>query len=119
LQLNNKAVTHWRRGLQIDPDNVQGHTALGTLLALQGKYEEAIEHFHQVLRIMPDDANARGNLSTALDSQAVAYAKAGRFDEAIKAASKAVDAATAAGKEKLATKIRKRVALYRQGIPPP
>jgi hypothetical protein len=56
-------------------------------------------------------------MAAALDTLAAAYAEAGRFGEAIKTASQAIDLATAAGDEKLAQIIRGRVVLYRQGVP--
>ena len=56
-------------------------------------------------------------VAPALHTLAAAYAEAGRFGEAIKTASQAIDAATAAANETLAQKIRGQVVLYRQGVP--
>ena len=53
----------------------------------------------------------------ALDKLATAYAERGKFDEATKVASKAIDAASAAGNDKLAKEIHGRLERYRQGVP--
>jgi Flp pilus assembly protein TadD len=50
-----------------------------------------------------------------LDTLAAAYAEAGRFAEAVATAEKALGAAAAAGNETLATKIGRRLELYRRG----
>ena len=56
-------------------------------------------------------------VAAALDTLAAAYAEAGRFDEAIQTASRAIEVATAAGNEKFAQEIRGRLVLYRQSVP--
>ena len=53
----------------------------------------------------------------ALDTLAVAYAAADRFDQAVETAQKAVELAVPAGEKKLAQKIQKRLQLYRAGQP--
>lgn len=52
-----------------------------------------------------------------LDTLAVAYAAAGRFEEAVKTANRAVDFAKAAGQEDLVSEIGKRIKLYEAGQP--
>jgi tetratricopeptide (TPR) repeat protein len=57
-----------------------------------------------------------GNKSAAyLDTLAVAYAAAGRFDDAIAAAQKAIALARAAGQAGLVKAIEARLELYRSG----
>ena len=42
------------------------HNNLGILLKKQGKPQEAVEHYSEVLRIKPDHVQARDNLHLAL-----------------------------------------------------
>jgi Flp pilus assembly protein TadD len=111
------AIEHFQQAVQIDPDYAKAHNNLGFALACQGKIVEAIEHYHLALQIRPDFVRAHTNLCIALATAAAAHAKAGRFGEAIKTASKAIDAATAAGNRNLARQIRRRIESYRQGVP--
>jgi len=108
-----EAVAHYEKALQIDPDNAQAHYNLAIELArtpgaeagaieheraavrlkpgwaearnslgiglsgLAGRESEAAEEFSEALRIKPDFAEAHVNA-------AVAYAKMGRMDDAIR-----------------------------------
>jgi tetratricopeptide (TPR) repeat protein len=49
------------------PDDEKAHNNLGTLLAQQGRLDEAIEHFSEALRIKPDFVEAHRNLTRARD----------------------------------------------------
>jgi tetratricopeptide (TPR) repeat protein len=57
------------------------------------------------------------SIPAVLDTLAAAYAEAGSFDEAVKAAESAVEKASAAGEEELAREIQTHVALYRSQQP--
>ncbi len=52
-----------------------------------------------------------------LDTLAAAYAEAGRFDDAVEAATKAFELATTGKNDELAARIRLRLELYRQRMP--
>jgi spermidine synthase len=52
-----------------------------------------------------------------LDTLAAAYAAGGRFEDAVRTAQLAIDAAMRAGFPPLAEEIRKRLALYERGQP--
>jgi tetratricopeptide (TPR) repeat protein len=65
----------------------------------------------EALRLAGDEDPA------ALDALAMAYASAGRFDQAARAAAQAADLASRDGRETLAGQIRERLSLYRRGIP--
>jgi len=52
-----------------------------------------------------------------LDALAAAYAEAGRFNQAVAAATKALQLAQDGGKKELASAIRQRLSLYRRGDP--
>ena len=48
------------------PVSWMAHNNLGILLKKQGKPQEAVEHYSEVLRIKPDHVQARDNLHLAL-----------------------------------------------------
>jgi Flp pilus assembly protein TadD len=52
------------------------HYHMGLALSAQGKFDEAIRHYSQVLETKPDDWQTHYNLGLALQSQ-------GRLDEAL------------------------------------
>ena len=56
-------------------------------------------------------------LAQALDTQAAAYAEAGRFDEAVAAARRALAACAGQENPALADRIRARLALYESHSP--
>jgi protein O-mannosyl-transferase len=60
-------------------------------------------------------AQTDGSDPIVWDTLAAAYAEIGRFDEAVKAADKAIDLATIAGYQQLAGEIQTRRQLYAQG----
>jgi tetratricopeptide (TPR) repeat protein len=55
--------TQW---IASDPGSAGGHNGLGVVLAIDGRTEEAIDHYREALRIRPDHAQAHGNLGQAL-----------------------------------------------------
>ncbi len=73
----------WRDTIAKNPKAWMAHSNLGTLLASQGKFDEAIEHCSEALRINPTHAWIQGALANALAAQ-------GRLDEAISHFSEAV-----------------------------
>jgi len=62
------------------------------------------------------DDERRINLAT-FDALAAAYASAGRFEEAVKAARSGIDLATSAGQDEAAAQFRIRLQLYEQRKP--
>ena len=72
----NKAIVHYRKALEIDPDFVAAHNNLGLALAGRGQVEEAIVHYRKALMIRPDNADAYNNLGAAM-------AECGRVNKAI------------------------------------
>ena len=57
------AEAQYRQALALDPNLVEAHNNLGSLLARQGRLQEATGHFEAALRLDPDDPNARQNLA--------------------------------------------------------
>ncbi|HKY33344.1 MAG TPA: tetratricopeptide repeat protein, partial [Candidatus Polarisedimenticolia bacterium] len=58
-----------------------------------------------------------GAAASCLDTLAAAYAESGRFDDAVRTARKAEEAAGAAGDEDRTARIRERISLYQAGRP--
>ena len=140
-----EAMEEYRQAIHIDPKYAGAHNNLGSVLLALGKRDEALREYREAIRLQPQFVSALMNLSwglatdpnpssrdagdaiddaeravrltgnrdpRALDVLAAAHAAAGEFD-------RAEDAATAALRllppEPLATEIRQRLDLYRQG----
>src|SRR5438128_897792 len=55
-------VTVWSHALEVTTDNSRAHNNLGVALALEGRSDEALEHFAEAARIDPGYADAHLNL---------------------------------------------------------
>ncbi|REK07334.1 MAG: tetratricopeptide repeat protein [Acidobacteria bacterium] len=65
--LRERAVTHLRRAIELDPpDPGRAHLELGSLLAASGRHEEALPHLQQAVEALPDSADASFRLATSL-----------------------------------------------------
>lgn len=73
----------WSDNVTKSPLKARPRNQLGLALARQGRFDEAIEHYGEALRIEPDYVDAHNNLGAALAAQ-------DRFEEAIKHYSKAL-----------------------------
>ena len=69
-------VQHWRNSLtlfehalDVTTDNWLAHNNLGVALAAQDETQEAIDHFREALRIMPNFVDPYYNLAVALSKQ--------------------------------------------------
>jgi Flp pilus assembly protein TadD len=108
-----EAVTQYRRALQLKPDLPEGLVDLAWILATTDRPDlrapdEAIRLAERVADL------TRHQDATVLYTLAVAYAAAGRPEQAIMAAQAALDLASSAGRDELADRIRKRLELYKQ-----
>ena len=79
-----EAIAHYRKALEIKPDNAEAHDNLGIALAGRGQVDEAIAHYRKALEIKPDFAEAHNNLGIALAGR-------GQLDEAIAQYRKALE----------------------------
>ena len=70
------SVTLWQHVVDVTTDNFLGHEYLGDLLTSQGKRDEAIVHYAEVVRLRPRSVGSILTLANAL-------VDAGRIDEAI------------------------------------
>jgi Flp pilus assembly protein TadD len=78
------SVTLWEHATQVTENNWVAHTNLGAVLSDQGRIDEAVAHYQEVIRIDPLSPSARFNLAAAL-------AKGDRIDEALKLYNEAVE----------------------------
>ena len=62
--------------LKVTDNNYVAHNNLGFAFQTQGKFNEAMSHYHQALQLKSDDAKAYNNLGLALKAQ-------GKLDEAV------------------------------------
>ena len=83
-------VRHWKNNMEIfthtanvTENNWLAHNNLGAILGGQRRYEEAIRHFREALRMRPDDVKAHNNLGNA-------FAEQGRYRDAIRHYSEAL-----------------------------
>lgn len=72
-----KAITAYRRGLELDADNVNARTDLGTMYRLTGQFEQALHEYDLVIARDPRHKNARFNKGIVL------YYDLGRKEEAL------------------------------------
>jgi tetratricopeptide (TPR) repeat protein len=64
----NEARDAYARALELDPQHADAHVNLGRLLQLEGRTEEALEHYRISLRSGGSDPTAAFNLGTALET---------------------------------------------------
>ncbi len=75
LQTWRDSLTLWSHALDVTTDNYRAHNAVGALLVEEGRFDEAIAHLREAVRIEPLYADAHNNLGAAI-------ARTGRFDAA-------------------------------------
>ena len=73
-----------QKGLEIKPDNAEGHSRLADALLTAGKPEDAIREFEQALRIKPDYAEAHNSLGVALVHADQITRAIGHYKEALR-----------------------------------
>jgi Flp pilus assembly protein TadD len=78
-----EAMEHYRKAIQLDPNNCEDLNNLGLTLVARGQFDEAIKYYYQAIQFKPDYFDALSNLGVALVAQ-------GRFDEAIENFRKAI-----------------------------
>lgn len=79
-----RAVTQLRRGLELEPGNVELRQKLGTALAVRGDGAGAQEQFEQVIQRAPDHAQAHFSLGVLLEERAEPLQALGRYTAAVR-----------------------------------
>ena len=57
------ALVHYRKLLDLQPDNMEVHNIVGTVLVQQGRVKEGAEEWEKVLSVDADNGNAMSNLA--------------------------------------------------------
>ncbi|MHC4906208.1 MAG: tetratricopeptide repeat protein [Planctomycetota bacterium] len=109
-----EAITCYRQLLEARPECLPGLNNLAWFLATAADPalrdpEEAVHLAEKAYALMGHE-NA-----TIFDTLSVAYASAGRFDEAVSTAAKALELARAAGNATLEQKVKGRIKLFKAG----
>jgi Tfp pilus assembly protein PilF/Tol biopolymer transport system component len=141
-----EAVVHFKKVLELDPEHANALSNLGAVFAQQGETDRAIPYLRRAVQQKPDAAHFHKNLGMALASQdriaealqsleeAVRltggrdaemldllgwlYGKAGRFDEALRSARRALAIASGQGNHGLVNALKARIASYESGVRP-
>jgi Flp pilus assembly protein TadD len=142
---SDEALAHFREAIRLDPTNAEAHGNLGSLLRARGDAANAVAELRRAVELNPDSVPVVAALASllattadatlrrpaeavamaqravdltgkkdagVLDVLAAAYAAARRFAEAVASA----EAALALNPtEPLASRLRQRLGLYRQG----
>jgi len=111
------AITEYGKLLEIDPDSAEGNGDLSTALLSEGRVDEAVAHAQKAVELSrhTDDSGEGHNDPTMLRILAAAYAKAGRYPEAIEAAKMALQRAESQANTPLAAALSKELAAYEAG----
>jgi tetratricopeptide (TPR) repeat protein len=86
----------YTKALELNPNIIQAHSALGYIYALQGKFQEALEENLKVLELAPNDYATHKNL-------AMIYQQLGRIEEAVTEAEAALELAPESDRPALET----------------
>jgi tetratricopeptide (TPR) repeat protein len=110
------ALAHWHRGLRAAPDNLPLLTQTAWVLATFPDAEmrngpEAVQLAERAVRL------SGGREPGSLGLLGAAYAEAGRFSDALKAARQALALATEQNQQSLVEALTGRIALYQAGTP--
>jgi tetratricopeptide (TPR) repeat protein len=108
------AIENWTKAAELKPNNISALNNLAWALATvdDASVQDANRAIDYAQRVCEMTGYREPQL---LDTLAASYALAGRFEEAVTTAQKAIDAAKARGQEEIASKIERRLELYRAG----
>jgi tetratricopeptide (TPR) repeat protein len=108
-----KAIMHWNQVMLLEPNHISVLNKLAWLLATceDAKYRDPIRAVELAQRGCRLTAYRVPNL---LDSLAAAYARTGRFGQAVGTAERALEVARLSGAKQLEAEIAKRLQMYRQ-----
>jgi len=111
-----EAILHYRKAVEIEPNRLSAIASLAWLLATHPLAER--RDGEEALVLAQRGCQLTGYAHPGpLNSLAAAYAELGRFDQAVKAAERALDLAKRAGDQQLAAEISPTLDSYRSGAP--
>jgi hypothetical protein len=109
------AIQNWKKALELKSNSVAALNNMAYVLATSDN--PSIQDANKAIEFAQHACELTEYKEPAiLDTLAIAYAAAGKFDEAIIRAKQAIDAAKARRQEELALEIEARLELYRKGI---
>ena len=110
------AVTRLREALRLQPDWPEALAGLAFTLATAPTEKD--RNPSEALRVATHAVDLTGHTNAlAMDSMAAACAASGRYEEAVRNATKAVELARAAGDQTRADQMQSRLKLYEAGKP--
>ena len=111
-----EAIAQFQKALHIEPDYPEAQNDLAWELATTA--QASLRNGAQAVQLA-EKANqfAGGRNADFLDTLAAAYAEAGRFDDAIRSAQKAIELARAAGQQNRIEQFNRELRLYEAGRP--
>jgi tetratricopeptide (TPR) repeat protein len=111
-----EALGHYRRALELEKDWAEVENQLAWALATHPGSQ--ISNPGESLRMAQQACqHTENNNPSYLDTLAAVYASSGRFREALETAEKALNLALSSKQDLLAEEIKKRMELYKQGLP--
>jgi Tfp pilus assembly protein PilF len=113
---NERTIEHWGEALRLKPEWAEVKNNLAWVLATVE--DEKLRNPTRAIELAEGACELTGyERPEMLDTLGVAYAAAGRFDEAVKIAEKAGELAVASGREELVADIEKHLELYKANKP--
>ncbi len=109
-----EAIEHWEQAVRVKSDYAEAQRNLAWLLATVAPAEGG-DPVRAVTLAQRACELTGSREPTYLDTLAIAYAAAGRFDEAVATAQSAIELARTAGQAQLVGEIESRLELYRSG----
>jgi tetratricopeptide (TPR) repeat protein len=111
-----EAIALWEKALALQRDNVSAQSNLAWVLATSA--EPAIRDGAKAVQLAEQALQLSGGENPVIfRTLAAAYAESGRFSEAIEAAQRGRELATAQGNSALANGLERNIALYRANSP--
>ena len=110
------ALAQFRKAVRLNPNAPNFLTRLAWFLATHP--DPNIRNGSTAIRLAERASQLTGNQALeAIDTLAAAYASTGQFNRAVATAQEALRLASATGRQKITSRIRKRLELYRHGRP--
>jgi Tfp pilus assembly protein PilF len=110
-----EALHHYREALRLDP--LAWDVAMNLAWILATDADAAVRKSDEAIALAEGASRRTGRSPRALDTLAAAYAAAGRYDEAVVTAERALSAALGAGDQRSAADIDGRIRLYQSRQP--